>query len=111
MLAHVGGSWRRLVNIISILVFPAEAPVSRLSLRPTEVPFMFSFLLSGSEIDHPHIVEHPEALASIFVEYTGRRKDLVFGEVVWLSQYRSVNLHRHKFFKSYLHHADPAFAW
>ncbi|KAJ7760490.1 FAD binding domain-containing protein [Mycena metata] len=65
-----------------------EVGAAWLSLRPTEVPFMFSFLLSGSHIDHTHIVQHPEALASIFVEYTGGRQDLVFGEVVWLSTYR-----------------------
>ncbi|KAJ7180600.1 FAD binding domain-containing protein [Mycena filopes] len=65
-----------------------EVGASWLSLRPTEVPFMYSFLLSGSEIDHPYIVEHPEALAPIFVEYTGGRKDLVFGDVVWMSHYR-----------------------
>ncbi|KAJ7066712.1 FAD binding domain-containing protein [Mycena amicta] len=59
-----------------------------LSLRPTEVPFMFSFLLSGPEIDHSYIVQHPESLGPIFVENTGRRKDIVFGNVVWLSTYR-----------------------
>ncbi|KAJ7115891.1 FAD binding domain-containing protein [Mycena epipterygia] len=59
-----------------------------ISLRPTEVPFMCNFLLSGSDIDHAYIVEHPEALASIFVQYTGGRRDLVFGDVVWLSHYR-----------------------
>ncbi|KAF7309731.1 FAD-binding-3 domain-containing protein [Mycena indigotica] len=59
-----------------------------LSLRPTEVPFMFSFLLSGPEIDHSYIVQNPASLGSVFVEYTGRRKDLVFGDVVWLSTYR-----------------------
>ncbi|KAJ6493618.1 FAD binding domain-containing protein [Mycena vitilis] len=58
------------------------------SLRPTEVPFMFNFLLSGPNIDHAHIVAHPETLAQIFVEYTGDRRDLVFGDVVWLSHYR-----------------------
>lgn len=62
----------------------------RISLRPTEVPFMWSFLLQGPNIDHPYIVEHPEALAPIFVEYTGRRRDIVFGDVVWLSHYRYV---------------------
>lgn len=54
---------------------------------------MWNFLLSGPDIDHKHIVAHPEAhdvLASIFVEYTGGRKDLVFGDVVWLSHYRFV---------------------
>nr|GAT46732.1 predicted protein [Mycena chlorophos] len=59
-----------------------------LSLRPTEVPYMFSFLLSGPEIDHTTIVQRPELLKPIFVEYTGRRKDIVFGDVVWLSTYR-----------------------
>ncbi|KAJ6518726.1 FAD binding domain-containing protein [Mycena sanguinolenta] len=59
-----------------------------ISLRPTEVPFMWSFLLQGPNIDHAHIIEHPEALAPIFVEYTGGRRDLVFGDVVWLSHYR-----------------------
>ncbi|KAJ7876816.1 FAD binding domain-containing protein [Mycena leptocephala] len=71
MWGHVGANW--------------------LSLRPTEVPLMYNFLLGGSEIDHPYIVEHPEALASIFVEYTGGRRDLVFGDVVWLSHYRMVD--------------------
>jgi hypothetical protein len=52
---------------------------------------MYNFLLGGSEIDHPYLVEHPEALASIFVEYTGGRRDLVFGDVVWLSHYRFVD--------------------
>ncbi|KAJ6581423.1 FAD binding domain-containing protein [Mycena capillaripes] len=65
-----------------------EVGASWISLRPTEVPFMFNFLLSGPNIDHPYIVEHPEALASIFVEYTGGRRDIVFGDVVWLSHYR-----------------------
>ncbi|KAK7030682.1 FAD-binding-3 domain-containing protein [Favolaschia claudopus] len=59
-----------------------------ISLRPTEVPYMWGFLLQGPNIDHAHIVKHPEALASIFVEYTGGRRDLVFGDVVWLSTYR-----------------------
>ncbi|KAJ7720565.1 FAD binding domain-containing protein [Mycena maculata] len=58
------------------------------SLRPTGVPFMWNFLLSGTDIDHKHIVEHPEELTPIFVEYTGGRRDLVFGDVVWLSHYR-----------------------
>ncbi|KAF7370666.1 FAD-binding-3 domain-containing protein [Mycena sanguinolenta] len=34
-----------------------------ISLRPTEVPFMWSFLLQGPNIDHPRMVEHPEELA------------------------------------------------
>ncbi|KAJ7672692.1 FAD binding domain-containing protein [Mycena rosella] len=59
-----------------------------ISLRPTDMPFMSSFLLSGPGIDHAYIVEHPEALAPIFAQYTGGRKDLVFGDVVWLSHYR-----------------------
>ncbi|KAJ7890609.1 hypothetical protein B0H14DRAFT_3105362 [Mycena olivaceomarginata] len=65
-----------------------EVGAAWISLRPTEVPFMWSFLLQGPNIDHPYIVEHPEALAPIFVEYTGRRRDIVFGDVVWLSHYR-----------------------
>ncbi|KAJ7252731.1 FAD binding domain-containing protein [Mycena haematopus] len=65
-----------------------EPGASWISLRPTEVPFMWSFLLQGQNIDHPYLIEHPEALAPIFVEYTGGRRDLVFGEVVWLSHYR-----------------------
>ncbi|KAJ7152313.1 FAD binding domain-containing protein [Mycena crocata] len=59
-----------------------------ISLRPTEVPYMCNFLLSGTNIDHAHIIEHPEELRSIFVEYTGGRSDLVFGDVFWLSHYR-----------------------
>ncbi|KAF7294512.1 FAD-binding-3 domain-containing protein [Mycena kentingensis (nom. inval.)] len=59
-----------------------------LSLRPTEVPYMFAFLLCGPEIDHGQIVQNPESLAQIFVEYTGRRTDIVFGKVVWISTYR-----------------------
>ncbi|KAJ7077824.1 FAD binding domain-containing protein [Mycena belliarum] len=59
-----------------------------ISLRPTEVPFMCSFLLSGPNIDHASMVAHPEALGPLFVQYTGGRKDLVFGDVVWLSHYR-----------------------
>ncbi|KAJ7155478.1 FAD binding domain-containing protein [Mycena crocata] len=59
-----------------------------ISLRPTEVPYMCNFLLSGTNIDHAHIIEHPEELRSIFIEYTGGRRDLVFGDVVWLSHYR-----------------------
>ncbi|KAJ7504459.1 FAD binding domain-containing protein [Mycena galericulata] len=65
-----------------------EVGAAWLSLRPTEVPFMWNFLLSGKDIDHKYIVEHPEALAPIFVQYTGGRRDLVFGDVVWLSHYR-----------------------
>ncbi|KAF7356663.1 FAD-binding-3 domain-containing protein [Mycena venus] len=65
-----------------------EVGASWLSLRPTEVPYMFTFLLTGPNIDHAHIIEHREALGPIFVEYTGRRRDLVFGDVVWLSHYR-----------------------
>ncbi|KAJ7449647.1 hypothetical protein FB451DRAFT_751370 [Mycena latifolia] len=59
-----------------------------ISLRPTEVPFMCSFLLSGPDIDHASMVANPEALGPLFVQYTGGRKDLVFGDVVWLSHYR-----------------------
>ncbi|KAF8216422.1 FAD binding domain-containing protein [Mycena galopus ATCC 62051] len=65
-----------------------EPGSSWISLRPTEVPFMWSFLLQGENIDHPYIVEHPEALGPIFTKYTGGRRDLVFGDVVWLSHYR-----------------------
>ncbi|KAJ6591647.1 FAD binding domain-containing protein [Mycena vulgaris] len=59
-----------------------------ISLRPTEVPFMCNFLLSGPNIDHAYLAAHPEALAQIFVQYTGGRNDLIFGDVVWLSHYR-----------------------
>ncbi|KAJ7623274.1 FAD binding domain-containing protein [Roridomyces roridus] len=65
-----------------------EVGIAWLSLRPTEVPFMFNFLLSGVDVDHKHIVNHPELLAPLFAQYTGGRKDIFFGDVVWLSHYR-----------------------
>ncbi|KAJ6621411.1 hypothetical protein B0H10DRAFT_2163200 [Mycena sp. CBHHK59/15] len=49
-----------------------------ISLRPTE----------RKGIDHGYLVAHPDALALMFVESTGGRKDLSFKDVIWLSHYR-----------------------
>jgi hypothetical protein len=57
--------------------------IFRASLRPTEVPNMYNFLLSGRDINHAELVAHPEALIPLFVEYTGGRKDIAFKDIVW----------------------------
>jgi len=65
-----------------------ELGTAWLSLRPTEVPSLFNFLLAGNDVNHAALAANPDAVRKFFADYTGDRKDLKFKELVWLSHYR-----------------------
>lgn len=61
-----------------------------MSLRATEEPGLFNFLLAGKNVNHAELAFNQDLLHKIFTEATGSRPGLVFGECPWISAYTLV---------------------
>ncbi|TFK39683.1 FAD binding domain-containing protein [Crucibulum laeve] len=58
------------------------------SLRPTgQGDNVFTFLIFGREIDHDKVATGREEVLKAFYEISGR-KDVIFGDLIWISNYR-----------------------
>ncbi|KAJ3514986.1 hypothetical protein NLJ89_g2043 [Agrocybe chaxingu] len=58
-----------------------------ISLRATETPTLFNFLVGGKNVNHPALTASEDALKGCFVKHTGSRSDIKFGEIPWMSHY------------------------
>ncbi|KAJ3571819.1 hypothetical protein NP233_g3493 [Leucocoprinus birnbaumii] len=58
-----------------------------LSLRGTEEPGLFNFVLAGKNINHSELANDPDRLRKIFTEVIGNHTELIFGECPWISAY------------------------
>ena len=57
-------------------------------LRPSgQVEDVYSFVLSGPDIDYDKISTSSEEFAKLFYSLT-KRTDILFGDIVWVSKYR-----------------------
>ncbi|KAF9005951.1 pentachlorophenol 4-monooxygenase [Cyathus striatus] len=59
----------------------------RISLRGTETPNLFNFVVAGKHINHAALYTDQDSLRKCFSENTGRRDDLKFGTIPWVSHY------------------------
>ncbi|KAF8956927.1 pentachlorophenol 4-monooxygenase [Flammula alnicola] len=58
-----------------------------ISLRATETPKLFNFVVGGKNIKYSELAKNEALLKNCFVENTGRRPDLKFLEIPWMSTY------------------------
>ncbi|KIY52998.1 hypothetical protein FISHEDRAFT_69455 [Fistulina hepatica ATCC 64428] len=65
-----------------------DAHTSMLSLRATETPHLFNFLLAGENINHGMLSQNEPLLRQCIFECSGKRTDIKFGDIPWLSHYR-----------------------
>jgi hypothetical protein len=80
---HVSSSNRRGITY-------TDTSCLRVSLRATEEPGLFNFLLAGKNVNHAELAFNQDLLRKVFAEATGNRPGLVFGECPWISAYTSV---------------------
>lgn len=66
-------------------MFPFSSFISRPS---SQDPDIISFLIAG-RVDTDRLLSTPSAVVDEFYEIT-QRKDIVLGEVIWVSKYRQV---------------------
>lgn len=78
----------RLVSIQHVQSL-ANLSLSSISIRPTEVPGVFNFIVTGHGINHEELFSSREALQKFLQETTGMA-DLKYGETSWISHYRLV---------------------
>ncbi|KAF5362575.1 hypothetical protein D9756_002493 [Leucocoprinus leucothites] len=64
-----------------------DTTTTMVSLRGTEEPGLFNFVLAGRGINHSELANDPDQLRKIFTEHTGNREDLIFKECPWISAY------------------------
>jgi len=61
----------------------------RTSLRPTEIPSVYTFIIGGNKLMNPdHICASGETVVKFIKENTGNREDIKFGEIICLSPYK-----------------------
>ncbi|KAH9479456.1 Flavin-dependent monooxygenase [Psilocybe cubensis] len=65
-----------------------EASNVMISLRGTETPKLFNFVVGGKKINHTELSNDVANLKRCFMENTGTRPDLKFTEIPWMSHYR-----------------------
>ncbi|RDB23743.1 Pentachlorophenol 4-monooxygenase [Hypsizygus marmoreus] len=58
-----------------------------ISLRPTEVPTLFNFIIAGRDVNHSKLSTDKEAVRQLFMKNTGTKTNLKFTQVAWLSYY------------------------
>ncbi len=91
VLAHVGRRHQYYVGPPFSYVF-ATGPYffeSRVSLRGTEEPDLFNFVIAGKNINQAQIANDQNLLREVIVKNT-TRKDLKLGECPWISYYTFV---------------------
>ncbi|TFK39697.1 FAD binding domain-containing protein [Crucibulum laeve] len=65
-----------------------DASSKMASLRPTgQGDNIFAFLIFGKEIDYDKVATGREDVVKTFYEISGR-KDIIFGDLIWISNYR-----------------------
>lgn len=69
-----------------------DAATNMVSLRPTETPNLFNFMLAGKEVNHGALSKDADGLRSALIAGTGGQGHLTFGDFHWVSHYRSVLL-------------------
>ncbi|KAG2011728.1 pentachlorophenol 4-monooxygenase [Coprinopsis cinerea AmutBmut pab1-1] len=57
------------------------------SLRPTETPGLFNFIIAGKCINHSEIASSDETVRQCFRRHVGNRTELKFGKIPWMSYY------------------------
>jgi hypothetical protein len=63
--------------------------MNRILLRPSsQDKDVYIFILGGPDIDYEKISTSSEAFAKFFYSFT-KRTDIVFGDIKWISKYRS----------------------
>ena len=67
----------------------ATEQLTRMYIRPTELEKEFSFLIFGQEVDFNPLLASREALIA-FVKGLSNRSELEFGQLKWVSEWRSV---------------------
>lgn len=63
----------------------------RVSLRGTEEPGLFNFLIAGRNIKQSELVQNLDRLREVITEHTGNRGGLKLGDCPWVSHYTSVH--------------------
>ncbi|TFK39989.1 FAD binding domain-containing protein [Crucibulum laeve] len=56
-------------------------------LRGTETPKLFNFVVTGPNINHKELFADQDTLRRCFYENTGKRPDVKFGDIPWISCY------------------------
>ncbi|KAF5383606.1 hypothetical protein D9615_003497 [Tricholomella constricta] len=64
-----------------------DASTLLVSLRPTETPGLFNFIIAGPEINHSQLSNDESALRKCFAENTGSKTGLKFKEITWVNHY------------------------
>ncbi|KAL1696622.1 FAD binding domain-containing protein [Schizophyllum commune] len=65
-----------------------DAATNMVSLRPTETPSLFNFMLAGKEVNHGALSKDADGLRSALIAGTGGQGHLTFGDFHWVSHYR-----------------------
>ncbi|TRM65347.1 FAD binding domain-containing protein [Schizophyllum amplum] len=65
-----------------------DASTSMVSLRPTETPNLFNFMLAGKDVNHRELSKDEDGLRAALTAGTGGQDHLVFGDFRWVSHYR-----------------------
>ena len=62
-----------------------------MSIRNTEIPGVFNFIVGGSKLDNlDEITANDDAIRAFLREHTSNRADITFGELICYSAYRYV---------------------
>ena len=70
-------------------IFYLYSPTNRAYIRPSsQDPNVYTFILGGPDVDCDKIMSNNEELVKTFYSVT-KRTDIIFGDIVWISKYRS----------------------
>jgi hypothetical protein len=68
-----------------------EYSQKRTSIRITEIPGLFNFVVGGSKLDHlDEITASEDTIRAFLREQTSNRADITFGEIICYSPFRYV---------------------
>ncbi|KAL1747961.1 FAD binding domain-containing protein [Schizophyllum fasciatum] len=65
-----------------------DAATNMVSLRPTETPNLFNFMVAGKDVNHAALSKDAEGLRAALIAGTGGPGHLTFGDFHWVSHYR-----------------------
>ncbi|KAK0497238.1 FAD binding domain-containing protein [Armillaria luteobubalina] len=65
-----------------------DAGSTLISLRPTETPSLFNFILTGKNIDNASMSHNLDGLRETFIRCTGAGNSVKWGKIAWVSNYR-----------------------
>lgn len=60
---------------------------TRISVRATETPKLFNFVIGGKNINYTKITQNEAEIKKCFYEHTGQRSDIKVLDIPWMSQY------------------------